>query len=589
MSKKLKYIFGAILSLSVLSGCDNKPADSDVPETASAAHETSVTSAAETEESVTSEENVSETETATDTETVTETVTAERKISDEQAALEKLIANTSGAREEYTVHGSIFGDFDGDGRNELVALYGKLADSEGCFPQAPVNELWFASGDKAALLGEAGDWIIPEIVTSCGKALIRAEARESHYFLIKDSAAEKYTAVPSGNWVRPDGEYGDFTAYHHTDDWQLEYPSDGGEGVWFGSVNRRYWYYSVNGECREYSGREIAEDELLKYRNAEYFLDPLFASNGYEVENIIKRGNGVININFVKTFEFDDRRVTDHRNLTALYRNGELFDTAEPSDGGGNYSLGGEKQTDFELFSEMIYDTAEGDENSFIRERFYGDLDSDGKNELYACYGTDENFSLWFADENGAKEITDGTSLFIADGEALLKKSRSEKETGVYDHYIIRDGKSKRLDAYGAKNMIRTENGDFTGIIAAKDSRSDRVEETQKPYWFYYKDGEFRDYAGVDITEEELSEYKGARTALDEISSMGGDLVNIVKRGNGIININYAQHRQDVTLRCFLTLEIDGKGRAKDITPRNEDGTLDNQGWYLHSLKIENQ
>ncbi|MDE6133611.1 MAG: hypothetical protein K2G04_09620, partial [Oscillospiraceae bacterium] len=93
---------------------------------------------------------------------------------------------------------------------------------------------------------------------------------------------------------------------------------------------------------------------------------------------------------------------------------------------------------------------------------------------------------------------------------------------------------------------------------------------------------------GLDITEEEFLQYGGGRAALDEVAARGGDLVNIVRRENGIININYALHNQTVTKRFFMTLEIGADNKLTDITPTKEDGTPDNAGWYLHSLKIGN-
>ena len=72
------------------------------------------------------------------TSVTTETPTERDNISDEQSALEKLIADTAGNTEGYTVQSPLFGDLDGDGKNELYARYGTdgksslwLADENG--------------------------------------------------------------------------------------------------------------------------------------------------------------------------------------------------------------------------------------------------------------------------------------------------------------------------------------------------------------------------------------------------------------------------------------------------------------------------
>ena len=179
------------------------------------------------------------------------------------------------------------------------------------------------------------------------------------------------------------------------------------------------------------------------------------------------------------------------------------------------------------------------------------------------------------------------TQILLLDGEYVLKQARSETERDISDFYIIRDGKSKRIDCFGAKALEQSANGDFTGIITAEDAYSDDTVKTEKEYWFYFRDGEFHDYTAKEITEEQLADYKGARAALDGRTS-SGEVGSILQRDNGIININYDSHMQELKMHCYLTLKIDGKGRAENITPKNGDGTLNNKGFYLHSLKAGN-
>ncbi|MDE7288465.1 MAG: hypothetical protein K2N71_03035, partial [Oscillospiraceae bacterium] len=209
-----------------------------------------------------------------------------------------------------------------------------------------------------------------------------------------------------------------------------------------------------------------------------------------------------------------------------------------------------------------------------------GDTNKDGKNELYAYYGTDDSFSLWFANDSGAKKVTEDIHLFYADGDALMKNGD--------DYFVMKNGKPKKLDTMGAEEFSVQADGSFTGYISAGYNDSERSEESRKLYWFRYRDGKISDCTGTDITEEEFLQYGGGRAALDEVAARGGDLVNIVRRENGIINVNYALHNQTVTKRFFMTLEISPDNKLTDITPKNEDGTPDNAGWYLHSLKIGN-
>lgn len=342
--------------------------------------------------------------TYTEAEYVTQTTATETAaekpdtVLDEQSALEKLIAETAGNQEGCTVQSPLFGDFDGDGKNELIAIYGnkEYATSEDYF----FGKIWFASGNKAESIwdGDGWDWITPEIVISCGDTFVKFErlyitGLNSVYCLIKDSTAE-IAAIPFyAMGFYPDGEYGDFRASYNPDE---EYQRS--EEI---VAYERYWFYYLNGEFSEYGGRGITEKEFLEYDGAQAVLDEI-AESGFDVKNILKRSNGIINVNGVAADETYCYR-------TLKYRNGKVFLIDWYDDGVYVDAIFHDdyEQTDFERFSEMIYDTAEGNENSAVRERFFGDFNDDGKNELYAYYGTDEKFSMWLADENGAREAAE--------------------------------------------------------------------------------------------------------------------------------------------------------------------------------------
>lgn len=336
--------------------------------------------------------------------------------SDEQLALHKLIETTSGGNSWDKIIDPLFGDFDGDGKNELIAEYGSHDQSE----------LWFASGDKAYKLEERvlntytnGGRTIPCILKSAGNVYFMVQhlyagtlggTRGScDYYLIKNSTAYEIKGTTEQNLV-PDGDYGDLIsdsmAYDGFFDKEL--------GHITGQSWKNYWFYFLGEEIRQYYGMEITRKEFLKYDGAAAILDKI-AADGKEVEEILKRGNGTVTVNI----RDEDEYGIGFSYVTSKYRHGKLFVVED-----GGYGVYWDKweespyipyeQTDFERFSEMIYDTAEGDENSFIRERFYGDFDNDGRNELYAYYGTDEDHSLWFADDNGARQASEEELAGIA-------------------------------------------------------------------------------------------------------------------------------------------------------------------------------
>ena len=521
---------------------------------------------------------------------------------EEQLALYKLIeekaAESGDSQNSGEIIYPIFGDFDGDGKNEMIAIYKKPSYSDDVLWSQESGNVWFASGNSAELIAGNGEWLPPRIVTSRGNTFLKMEncayvtSSYSCYFIIKNSTAKSYDKLNLGQGVYPYGEHGDFTAVHDSYDMNFDLDEDGKITSGTGHTWKTYWYYYLGDTSESYKGVNISREEFLKYDGAKEILDEI-DSGEYEIENILKRGNGIINISYFKTYESEDYHSIGCHNKTLKYRNGKVTDITEKSgyDDGGFYDeySGEEPVPDFEKFSAMIYDTAGGDENSALLDRFYGDSDNDGKNELYAYYGTAENYSLWFADENGAEKSDKPYELITLDGDVILKMPNSTEneenpDGNSFDYYIIRNGKSVKLNTFGVKNMLQTEKGDFSGYITAKDALSDKSEETAKEYWFYYRNGRFNQYSAELINEDELLEYKGARAFIDEISSMGGEIVNIIRRDNGIININYDSHMQNITMHYYLTLRLDDKDKMADITPRNSDGTLNNKGYYL--LKI---
>ena len=69
---------------------------------------------------------------------------------------------------------------------------------------------------------------------------------------------------------------------------------------------------------------------------------------------------------------------------------------------------------------------------------------------------------------------------------------------------------------------------------------------TWKEYYFYYdkESGFFREYGGVNIEEEELTQICGFDLA-SEIRNTGFEVDAIYKRANGIVNVNYSKKTRD--------------------------------------------
>lgn len=96
------------------------------------------------------------------------------------------------------------------------------------------------------------------------------------------------------------------------------------------------------------------------------------------------------------------------------------------------------------------------------------------------------------------------------------------------------------------------------------------VGHTWKRYYLYW-DGEFHEYGGTLMTEEELLVFDGAQAALDLIRSEGREISTILYRANGIININYS-YGEGLVVYGNMTLRCDGNTvtvepiRGDDVT-----------------------
>jgi len=76
--------------------------------------------------------------------------------------------------------------------------------------------------------------------------------------------------------------------------------------IWSGNALNTYYLYWKNG-YKEYEGREISNEDFIKYENGQNVLDEIkkeikrkFPENkSITLENIIYRQNGIININYI--------------------------------------------------------------------------------------------------------------------------------------------------------------------------------------------------------------------------------------------------------------------------------------------------
>ena len=186
------------------------------------------------------------------------------------------------------------------------------------------------------------------------------------------------------------------------------------------------------------------------------------------------------------------------------------------------------------------------------------DFDLDGKYEAFAVLGRFTGYEsagdIYFVTENGAEKINDETYYLAPDrypvfdmGDRKFYRVWHVFTTGESAYvYGVKDGKwyeqdiSQRgqdLERVGLSDDFTIVNGsDYDmGYFAEEHATSGH---TWKTYYLYWNGEEFREYGGIEITEEEFLSYENAGHFLELAEENGCFVSGILYRGNGLINLN---------------------------------------------------
>jgi hypothetical protein len=264
-----------------------------------------------------------------------------------------------------------------------------------------------------------------------------------------------------------------------------------------------------------------------------------------------------------------------------------------------------------ETASPVIYNDDEQTLNNLITEKTgkelllweYGDFDNDGAFEAFAFPGEINEFDK----KSGTLYLVNSIGLNIIQGETYgidvftftfdeytfaamvyygtMEYSRIWGVNGkeAYEPPISRIGQQFTVDENGEMTIIQSAFDNFT----MGDDGIPNGAHTWKPYYFYYDNG-FCEYGGSEISLEDLLTYENADTYIDEIENLNGEITNILRRENGIININYkVQNPNALYLKWnyYYTLKLSDE-IVTHITDNPDKPEWDN-GVYLPALLPE--
>ena len=330
---KNRHFIAVLLLLALLCGCSAENSWQNVSETSALTENTSLQTAISDE---TTDETSARTETASETdisaeapETEAETTSETEPKSAEQLALEALIDERAGGKEAAEICFSIFDDFDGDGTDELFAVYGK--DGFGTLWYANTNGAW----DIYPAQTEWGEFRTAEV---SGDTLILTErlyatGNVTYCFRVENGSPIGIDTFNAGSLTQTNGA--EFTGIKST----YDFCTDGTGHTW-----KPYWFYYENGEFREHLGHSILYENFKdnfggvseEFAYLQPYFDEIEAENGV-ITNVIVRDNGIININY-KIVEDGEEFLAYRYFRTLSVKDGEVTDIT-PEINEGNYEV----------------------------------------------------------------------------------------------------------------------------------------------------------------------------------------------------------------------------------------------------------
>ncbi len=213
------------------------------------------------------------------------------------------------------------------------------------------------------------------------------------------------------------------------------------------------------------------------------------------------------------------------------------------------------------------------------------DFDNDNTIEAFAIVGEVSDMgdcfgSLYYVKNNTLDLVLENEGFWVyTEGKNILDFGNEKFYiTGKYyttgdSTYIfgVSNGTWYEHD-FSRYGMALTQIGDSLDMsitYSAYDHSSDGTGHTWKEYYLYWNDG-FKEYGAIHILEEDLTKCDGAKDILNQISSKGGIVTEIMYRENGIININY--EIGDSTYYTYENATLKLNGNSVSLVTVNDYG-----------------
>ena len=170
-----------------------------------------------------------------------------------------------------------------------------------------------------------------------------------------------------------------------------------------------------------------------------------------------------------------------------------------------------------------------------------------------AAFALDDGGNIWYVTTSGVQKLQSNiyisandpsaaSALWTVDGTVIFKCEDipGGSSTRSYAWYV-KDGVPLKLPFVGM-GLTYIGKGQFTTIGDTFDSvltDGMKAGHTYKIYYLYWTENGLKEYGGLEITQQQLLDAKGARKILQAITKSGHTIDSIYYRNNNIININY--------------------------------------------------
>ncbi|WP_031549478.1 SPOR domain-containing protein [Oribacterium sp. FC2011] len=215
-------------------------------------------------------------------------------------------------------------DIDFDGEYEGFMFIGTEADKE---YNSCEGEIWFVNEEGSKKLHDKFQYYLNDE----GDVFSIVEGHDKNFVVFNDMYATslvtnfyytdgetcKESVVSGVGDAKVDEDTGDLVIQLSAYDCTCDFEKDSKEPMWLGhSWKPYYFYYSRNtGDFMEYGAKEINASELKDIVGTDVVKE--LEGDGYTVDNIIQRNNGIININYSKESKLNDgSRSINYMNAT---------------------------------------------------------------------------------------------------------------------------------------------------------------------------------------------------------------------------------------------------------------------------------